>query len=252
MLKRLTVLIPTYNNSRDLQKTLYSIEDLLGGLDLIIIDSSSFHPVNFEFRSLLSTKSIWTEPLGVYNAINAGLRRVKTEFVMVLNSGDIGLSENLLKVINENFELGRFNSIALIGGQRVKYKELSYVYSPTFSSVWPHQSVIYRADLHNELGFYNENFKVISDQLFFELVKTKYGLDGCLFVDDFLTEYDVTGISSHMNLANLFEYKYLNKIRGLSNGRLYLRFVVYQLAKWLQLDFNYIWHSLKVKIREFR
>ena len=91
------------------------------------------------------------------------------------------------------------------------YKNIFYKEIPSLLSIWPHQSVIYKRELHDEFGYFSSNYKIISDQVFFEKIKNIKKLL-IKFNNNSLTTYDITGISSIMNRKSLKEYKILNKL----------------------------------------
>ena len=244
MEKILTIIIPTYNNPKELTATLESILELIDFFDLLIIDSSDNYPLDFKFKNELGKFSKWVKPNGVYDAINRGIELTNTRYLMTLNSGDTVISSSLIKIL-ENYLNVLCTSDLLVGCQNVSYRGIIYKYSPSFNSLWPHQSVIYKKELHDKIGLFNTNYKIISDQLFFEKIKIEERLN-IKFIEEAITTYDVTGMSSIMNSRNLNEYKVLNTIRRKTNLKLYLRYGFYQLCKFLNIDFNIVWHSIKM------
>ena len=249
MKKKITIIIPTYNNPHELEATLDSIIDFSNLFDLFIIDSSTSYPLNFKHKNVLLNSSKWIKPSGVYDAINKGINLCKTSYLMTLNSGDIANTQNLKEaIISDVYNCGEELDI-IIGAQDVMYKNIFYKYIPSLLSIWPHQSVIYKKELHDEFGYFSSNYKIISDQIFFEKIKNIKKLL-IKFNNNSLTTYDVTGISSMMNRKSLKEYKILNKIRGKNNYKLFLRYYFYNLCNILDLDFNLFWHSIKSKLKK--
>jgi len=244
MEKNLTIIIPTYNNYVELEYTLKSILEFRELYDLVIVDSSDHYPLDFEFKNVLSESSLWVEPNGVYDAINRGVDLCETQYLMTLNSGDAAVTRNLKECILSYLYIERADIDILVGAQDVVYRNIAYKYVPELTSVWPHQSVIYKARLHEEYGNFDTEYKLVSDQMFFEKIKCSKMLT-VKFISCSLTVYDVTGISSIMNGKSLVEYKALNKLRGKNNIKLYLRYVFYKLSERLNFDFNLYWHSLK-------
>ena len=252
MEREVTVIVPTYNNFSDLKFTIESLLDILEYVHLIIVDSSDYIPIDFKFRDLIEKNGIWIKPKGVYNALNVGVANAKTSLVLIMNSGDSACVNNLKQFLLGR-ESGRENGLAkvYVGFQQVRYKKISYVYEPSFETLWPHQSVIYRKDLHTVFGEYSERYKIISDQLFFEKIKSCIHLDDIYFVPIAFSNYDVTGMSSEMSISNVREYIHLNKIRQRNNVKLYLRFLIYNIANFFRVDFHYIWHGIKVLLKKY-
>lgn len=242
MENKLTIIVPTFNNHKDLEVTLDSIIEFTNLFDLIIIDSSSYYPLNFKFKNEIYKFSKWVKPSGVYNAINTGVQLTKTKYLMTLNSGDTAESDKLINVINTYLIQDSFQVI--IGCQNVSYKNINYIFRPSLKSLWPHQSVVYRKNLHDKIGLFNTNYKIISDQLFFEKIKIQKEIK-IKFLNYSLTTYDVTGISSLMNLENIKEYEILNSVRKKKNFKLYFRYYFYRLCSLMKIDFNIVWHYIK-------
>lgn len=249
MKKKITIIIPTYNNPHELEATLDSIIEFSNLFDLFIIDSSTLYPLNFKHKNVLLNSSNWIKPSGVYDAINKGINLCKTSYLMTLNSGDIANTQNLKEAImSDLYSCGEDLDI-IVGAQDVMYKNIFYKYIPSLLSIWPHQSVIYKKKLHDEFGYFNSSYKIISDQIFFEKIKNIKKLL-IKFNNNSLTTYDVTGISSMMNRKSLKEYKILNKIRGKNNFKLILRYYFYNVCNILKLDFNLFWHFIKSKLKK--
>jgi len=249
MKKKITIIVPTYNNPHELESTLDSIMNFSHLFDLYIIDSSSFYPLDFKHKNALLNSSKWIKPSGVYNAINEGINLCKTSYLMTLNSGDTANTQNLKKAIISDLYNGSQDLDIIVGAQDMVYKNIFFKEIPSLLSIWPHQSVIYKRELHDEFGFFNSNYKIISDQVFFEKIKNIKKLL-IKFNYNSLTTYDITGISSIMNRKSLKEYKILNKLRGKNNFKLFLRYYFYKFCEILKLDFYLLWHSLKVKLKK--
>lgn len=249
MKKKLTIIVPTYNNSHELESTLDSIMDFSNLFDLYIIDSSNSYPINFKYKNILLNSSKWIKPSGVYDAINVGINLCKTSYLMTLNSGDTANTQNLKEAIISDLYNGSQDIDIIVGAQDMLYKNIFYKEIPSLFSIWPHQSVIYKRELHDEFGFFNSEYKIISDQVFFEKIKNVKKLL-IKFNYNSLTTYDITGISSVMNGKSLKEYKILNKLRRKNNLKLYFRYFFYKLCEILKLDFYLLWHSLKVKLKK--
>lgn len=244
--KNLTIIVPTFNNSEQLEATLDSIVELSYLFSLIIVDSSSYFPLNFKYKDHL-IDSLWVEPSGVYSALNEGIRHTNSMYMMCLNSGDIAVTRNLKEVI-ETYIVNFSGPDVILGSQDLNYKGISYSERPTFQSIWPHQSVIYKRVLHDYYGFFNTDFKLISDQLFFVELRHDKSLSICS-LDTSLTIYDLTGMSSVMNLQSVKEFRFLNEIRGRGNIKLYIKYVFFNLLGFFKLDHHLFWHLLR---RQFK
>jgi len=218
----LTIVIPSFNNYAELEKTLTSIgQPSIERVDIIIVDSSRNHDA---VRSLVTSfssgyKCLYVEPRGVYNAMNRVLSTLTEGYVLFLNSGDVLLAE----VESIMLVLEHTKSQVIIFRQSTFYKgEYIYTFNPSLNSIWPHQSTVYRVDLHGQFGFYNENAAIVADQLFFRKLKLSLEVTKEL-ADNILAGYDLSGISSGCSYSMikelvLMETKYLNKIAVMIKG----------------------------------
>ena len=90
---------------------------------------------------------------------------------MTLNSGDTANTQNLKEAIMSDVYNCSQDLDIIIGAQDMVYKNIFYKEIPSLLSIWPHQSVIYKRELHDEFGYFSSNYKIISDQVFFEKIK---------------------------------------------------------------------------------
>ena len=245
MKKKISVVIPVYNNIEEFNATINSLGNLITLVNIIIIDSSNSWPINTRHKNHLKN-SIWVNPKGIYPALNIGIKSTNTEYIQILNSGDLLIQENFESLLND---LENDPDIdVIVCSQITKHKSKQYIYIPKKNGIWPHQSVIYKTKIHKDLGLYNTNWKIISDQLFFNAIqknKKKYKI---VFVNNALTIYDVTGMSSKTDRNTVHEIKYLNNVMGKSNIRLYLKLFIKYLSQLLKLDFDLFWMNIKKQI----
>lgn len=194
-MSKLTIVIPSFNNYADLEKTLTSIvQPKREKIEIIIVDSSINHDQVRSLVALFSSryKCLYVDPLGVYNAMNKVLSTLAEGYVLFLNSGDVLLVDidSILLVLK------RTKSQVIIFRQNTYYKgEYIYTFNPNLYSIWPHQSTVYKADLHGQFGFYDEKATIVADQLFFKKLKLSQEVTKELS-DYILAGYDLSGISS--------------------------------------------------------
>jgi glycosyltransferase involved in cell wall biosynthesis len=242
MKKKISIVIPVFNNEKEFNDTIDSLGSDLTFTEIIVVDSSDSWSISTKNKKYLKN-SIWTEPKGIYPALNIAIKSVTTPFIQILNSGDLLIKENfelLLKNLEKEFKFD-----VLVCSQLVQYKEKYFTYKPTIKDIWPHQSVIYKKKIHNNLGLYDTNWKIISDQLFFYALKKNKDKYKIVFKDVPLTIYDVTGMSSRTDKTTITEIKYLNSTLGKSNFNLYAKLFVKFLSKLFKLDFDKFWMELK-------
>ena len=197
----LTVITPCFNDFKMFQATLDSLRDELDQCDeLVVVDSSQDKN---RARILLEKgglkcqyRYVWTVPRGVYPAFNEGLRQSTSPWIQIINSGDLllpGGRDQIRKAIQADHH-AQIHVFALRAGDP---KGANTVFRPSPHGIWPFQSIIASRAVFENLGFYDEELKVASDQIFFAFARRECTWRFHEFV---LTQYDLFGISSRVSL----------------------------------------------------
>jgi hypothetical protein len=175
-LKSLSIVSVNKNNFNGLVKTLKSLQEIknIFSFDHIIVDGKSSDlridlndlkfQYNFEFIS--------ENDSGIYEAMNKGIRLSNNGRLLFLNSGDtISDYTKFEQFIHYNSEYDLLYSNVL------KVNEDNSLIHSKFPSVLtldymicyglPHQATIISKNLFDKVGLYNENYKIISDWVFF-------------------------------------------------------------------------------------
>jgi glycosyltransferase involved in cell wall biosynthesis len=210
MSKQLSIITVNFNDANGLQKTIESvIAQSFSDFEYIIIDGGSSDNSANVIKQYENRITYWiSEPdKGVYNAMNKGILQAKGEYCLFLNSGDTFYSDTVLeKVFNTNYIediiTGNFlkqypkNAIVDKGHAYDRAKEgKSLTLFDFFISNIPHQATFIKRKLFDRYGLYDENYKIVSDWLFFlktivwEGVKVKY-------IDTTIACFNMEGISN--------------------------------------------------------
>jgi len=154
---------------------------------------------------------------GIFHAMNKGIEKSKGEYLLFLNSGDYLVHCEILThvfniVFNEDYVFGNIN---LIKNNTIIYKDVSMPFdvpdlSDLIKDALPHQASFIKKELFEEIGKYNEEFKISSD---WEFTIRALIINNCSVKHLPLTisNYDITGISSNTNLMNHEKDKILKK-----------------------------------------
>ena len=133
---------------------------------------------------------------GIYNAMNKGIRQAKGEFCLFLNSGDC-LNGDCLKAVMPQLTgevvVGRVKS-AEDGALSYQYENGSFSFSQLYSYSFPHQASFIKRELFIKHGFYDEDYKILSDWKFFLQLLLKERVD-LNFISDVVSVIDYNGIS---------------------------------------------------------
>ena len=161
---------------------------------------------------------IWTsEPdMGIYNAMNKGIRNASGEYIQILNSGDVlaspDVTAKMIAALND--EMSRDKSlndgVPVLYGNMIKKdyatgkvigksREVEYSLRNYYSGTMNHDCCYFRRDLFETYGLYDENLKIVSDWKWF-LQAIGLGNVKPVYVDIDVTIFDASGISE-TNLA---------------------------------------------------
>ena len=101
-MKKLSIIIVTYNASFDLERTLESVfNQTFVNFELVIIDCESTDNTLEIVKKYEDKIDYWISEAdsGIYDAMNKGLKVAKGEYVQFLNAGDFLVDENVLQQI---------------------------------------------------------------------------------------------------------------------------------------------------------
>ena len=169
----LTIITITFNNENELLETYNSVEKLIidYGVNHIIINGGSKLKNISKFQSDI----IQEKDTGIYNALNKGVNKVKTNNLMFLHSGDIiydiGTLLNLFN-LKKNKSLDLIIAKTRIGinsENKIRYHSSKFwrPWMLKFHCQPPHLATIYSTSLFLDFEF-NENLFIISDFYMFK------------------------------------------------------------------------------------
>ena len=207
---KLSIITVNLNNAEGLRKTIESVvSQTFTDFEYIVIDGGSTDGSIEIIKQYTDKITYWvSEPdKGIYNAMNKGILRAKGEYCLFLNSGDYLYSDTVLSDVfsydlKEDIIIGRLllssdNTTELGGGRTyacLQKGQALTLYNIYWGSI-NHQSSFIKRNLFHQYGLYDENYKIISDWIFF--LKT-IGMNGIQvkFIDMIIVYFDVTGIGS--------------------------------------------------------
>jgi glycosyltransferase involved in cell wall biosynthesis len=172
---KLSVITVNLNDKAGLGETLKSLaSQTYKDFELIVIDGGSTDGSIDMIHQYGSQISYWVseKDKGTYHAMNKGIKASKGNYCFFLNSGDslVGpqVFENLFKanlwadVVSGNVLKIRTNK---------KYRKIVPHEKPTLLKLCihslPHQASLIKKQLFDDIGFYNESYKIVSDFDFF-------------------------------------------------------------------------------------
>jgi glycosyltransferase involved in cell wall biosynthesis len=159
------------NNAAGLEKTMQSVvSQTFTDFEYIVIDGGSDDGSVDIIKKYADKITYWvSEPdAGIYNGMNKGIRAAHGEFCLFLNSGDWLIESATLQNVFEEIarlpEAGVYYSDRLCSNGRLDIYPENLTIKDLVGG-WPisHQNSLIRTNLFFVHGFYNENFRVMSD-----------------------------------------------------------------------------------------
>ena len=205
---KLSIITINYNNAEGLKETIKSvISQKWDNFEYIIIDGNSTDKSVCIIENYQTSIDYWVSEVdkGIYNAMNKGIVRAKGEYLLFLNSGDL---LNGVTALQNFINHPNFKGDIIYGDYKFLYGEKIFPnhLTPLFfiKSSLPHQSTFLRRKVFDELGLYDESYKISSDREFFIrcFLSNKFKFNHVKYS---LTIFDLCGLS------NLKEYHSLKK-----------------------------------------
>ena len=205
-MKTLSIITINRNNASGLEKTIQSvIGQTSTDFEYIIIDGASNDESVNIIKKYTDKIDFWvSEPdIGVYNAMNKGIRKATGKYCLFLNSADCLVSpETLSNVFKEihGIQADIFYTDMMTSNNEIRKVpiDLTLKYLAVCSTP-NHQNTLIKRSLFLEDGHYNEDRKIAADWEFFLLAAWKYKRIFC-YISTIITVYDTNGISSDPSL----------------------------------------------------
>ncbi|MCX2482120.1 glycosyltransferase family 2 protein [Pedobacter sp. MR2016-24] len=225
--KKISIITVSYNNFAGLQKTIESvIKQEFSDYEFIIIDGNSTDGSKELLEKYEDKLTYWvSEPdNGIYHAMNKGISVSRGQYILFLNSGDSLHDNQVLSTVTHKIN-GNYGIYYgdIIYEEADKKNKRSFPKQLTFQFFVEHnishQASFIKRSLFEEIFFYNEGFKIVSDWEFFIYAICKENVPH-KHLDFIVTDYDATGISS-----NVENHAQMHKERNISLKKYFPAFV---------------------------
>jgi glycosyltransferase involved in cell wall biosynthesis len=185
---KLSIITPTYNNINGLKRNIISVsKQSLKDKEHIIIDNLSIDGTdklinNYSKDAGYPVIFIREKDNGIYSAFNKGIKAAKGEWIHTLNSDDCYFdSENLEILLNGDIKNFDILACAILVKIEASSGSENNLWVPSYNEKikhynFPHSGMIIKRSFYELNGYYNENFKIVSDAIFTiqNLPKAKY------------------------------------------------------------------------------
>ena len=214
---KLSIITINYNNASGLRKTIVSVlKQTSHDFEFIVVDGASTDGSveliqSLDFCTLHSFQWISETDLGIYNAMNKGIRMAKGEYIQFLNSGDTlaanDVTEKILQVIDNKEQRTKDNEgVLILYGNMLKplqkriHRDRGFAgRQPTmldfYAGTLNHSSAFIKRSLFETYGLYDELLRIVSDWKWFLQVIALHGVIP-VYKDIDVTVFDMSGISS--------------------------------------------------------
>ena len=206
---RLSIITINRNNVVGLEKTMQSVaSQSFKELEYIVVDGAStdgsvevIQRLESQFAHL---KWISEPDLGIYNAMNKGIRMASGDYIQILNSGDCLAADDVTEQMLSKLE--KAGNPSILYGNMVKcfpdghtlvdksFEGREITRFDMFNGTLNHSPAYICRSLFEKYGYYDEELKIVSDWKWYLQAITLYG-EKPHYIDLDVTLFDMTGIS---------------------------------------------------------
>jgi glycosyltransferase len=216
---KVSIITPTFNSSKTIIDTLYSInKQSYDNIEHIIIDGNSTdETVDLCKKHAPKSIIISEKDSGIYDAMNKGINMSTGQIVGILNSDDFFINEKLIETIAESFRLD--NNVQIIYGNLIyvssydtSFSLREWISKPYYekyfedSNVPPHPTLFLRKEVYKLVGNFNLDYKLAADYEFMFRLFKLHNLKS-LYINMFFVKMRTGGATSK-NMKNILIQNY--------------------------------------------
>jgi glycosyltransferase involved in cell wall biosynthesis len=242
----ITIVTVVYNGAADLERTILSVlGQTYKNIEYIVIDGGSTDETLGIIKQYGQRIDYWvSEPdLGIYDAMNKGIRLATGRWLNFLNASDSLFQESTIANVVDRYIRPRrsnewffYSDVILSSGSPRRPHLVRHTCNHT-RKIINHQAAVYAKELHERHGLYLVAPGVtVSDYLFF----CSIDVNAYVKIHEPIAVYDVTGVSQSRRSV---EQKFI--IDYLINGDSRLHFIMYFL-------FYFYYRQLKITLTSVR
>lgn len=217
MTPSISLITVTFNAEKIIEETLISAaQQSFKDFEHWVIDGQSSDQTLEIVKKFPHVQFISEKDLGIYDAMNKGIKRCIGKFVYFLNAGDCLFDSNVLKEINDLIISDNYNmiygnvffknhpsGIDFTQGSKVTYRDYY------FSIALCHQAAFIQKNLFEKIGYYDLKYKILADQEWF--IKYFKSFDQSIYINRTVASYETIGLSYKQRFKNLIENNQIAK-----------------------------------------
>jgi glycosyltransferase involved in cell wall biosynthesis len=198
----LSVITINYNNKVGLEKTIQSVlSQTFKDFEYIVIDGGSTDGSKQYIESLNEFIYFWVSESdnGIYNAMNKGIKASQGQYLLFLNSGDVLNGSNSLEdfIRHQDFQGDIvYGDYKFEEGEKIFPDHLTPLFFIRTSL--PHQSTLFKREVFDKMGMYDEQYKIVSDRTFYIkcFLSNKFVFKHINYP---MTVFDLSGVSNDLS-----------------------------------------------------
>lgn len=172
---KISIITITYNSAKTLQRALASVqEQTYSDIEHIIVDGASTDGTREIIEAYAAQHAnvrwISEKDEGIYNALNKGIRMTTGDVIGFLHSDDVFQSSDSIKDIAQAFVSSQadvvYGDLQYCKGSKVVRRWKSNDFHPgslKFGWMPPHPTVYVRKEVYEQVGEYDEWFRISAD-----------------------------------------------------------------------------------------
>lgn len=221
--QQISIITVVFNDRTGFELTANSIisQTAVKDIEWIVIDAASTDGTVDVIRKYSSNISYWvSEPdKGIYDGMNKGIGKATGQYTLFLNAGDTLYNTDTIETVIAQKEFGHHDylsghTVYTKDGKAIGKSLAPKIISGTylFKQSLGHQSTFIKTDRLKQKGGYDISYKIVADaKFFFEDIIINNRSYQC--IDKYISNYDVTGISSIRHQENFKErQRFLSEI----------------------------------------
>ena len=171
--KFISIITVNKNHASGLKRTIESVlRQTSKEYEYIVVDSASTDGSAELKNEYPQINHFISEPdSGIYNAMNKGIRLAHGDYCLFLNSGDTLYRQDVLSKASECLNPAEPDAIIsfrlMLPGNDSYFPRNNYTLLHFQPGCIPHQATLIRRDLFKTVGPYREDYRLISDFIFF-------------------------------------------------------------------------------------